>query len=65
MELRVGLKFKIFFNETNINNIPYCEVRGIVDSMIILLCEKNGKQWYKMIDKGEFEFFKDKYIEIN
>ena len=37
MELRVGLKFKKFYNENNINNIEYCEVRGIVDDYIIVL----------------------------
>lgn len=47
MELRVGLKFKIFFNETNINNIPYCEVLDIIDNMIILLCKKTGKNGTK------------------
>lgn len=51
MELKVGLKFEKYYSENNVNNVPYCEVRGIVDDeIIVLLCKKNGKEYYKSID---------------
>lgn len=63
MELKVGLKFKKYFNEDNINNIASCEVRGIVDDyIIVLLCKKKAtkiskkKEFYKSIDKDDFNF---------
>ena len=63
MELRVGLKFKKFYNEHNINNIEDCEVRGIVDDFIIVLyCKKKAnkisgkKEFYLSIDKHDFDF---------
>ena len=63
MELRVGLKFKKFYNEHNINNIEDCEVRGIVDDYIIVLwCKKKAtkmskkKEFYLSIDKFDFDF---------
>ena len=43
MELKVGLKFKKYYGEDNINNIASCEVRGIVDDYIIVLwCKKKA-----------------------
>jgi hypothetical protein len=63
MELKVGLKFKKYYNEKNINNIDMCEVRGIVDDFIIVLWCKNktnklsGKtEFYLSIDKHNFDF---------
>ena len=63
MELKVGLKFKKYYNENNINNIDICEVRGIVDDWIIVLwcVKKRNKRnkdnsFYSTIDKSEFEF---------
>jgi hypothetical protein len=69
MELKIGLKFKKYYNDNNINNIDYCEVRGIVDNYIIVLwCEKkknklsSKKSFYKTIDITDFEYNKDKHI---
>jgi|GEM_PF-7065586 len=63
MDLKVGLKFKKFYNENNINNIESCEVRGIVDDFIIVLwCKKKAnkmsskKEFYLSIDKHDFDF---------
>ena len=58
MELEIGLKFKKFNNERNINNIDLCEVRGLVDNfIIILLCKKKDEiSFYLMIDKYDFDF---------
>ncbi len=63
MELKVGLKFKKYYNENNINNIDSCEVRGIVDDFIIVLfCKKEAnnmsgkKEFYLSIDKHDFDF---------
>ena len=63
MELKVGLKFKKFYNENNINNIESCEVRGVVDDFIIVLwCKKKAnkmsgkKEFYLSIDKHDFDF---------
>lgn len=63
MELKVGLKFKKYYNEKNINNIESCEVRGIVDDFIIVLwCKKRAnkmsgkKGFYLSIDKDDFDF---------
>jgi hypothetical protein len=63
MELKVGLKFKKFYNENNINNIESCEVRGIVDDCIIVLwCKKKAnkmsgkKEFYLSIDTHVFDF---------
>lgn len=63
MELKVGLKFKKYYGECNINNIAYCEVRGIVDDYIIVLwCKKKAtkiskkKEFYLSIDKLDFDF---------
>ena len=62
MKIKKGLKFKIFYSNGNINNIDFCEIRGIVDDYIIVLwCEKNAsnvepkKQFYKSINKDEFD----------
>ena len=58
MELKVGLKFKKYYGDDNINNIASCEVRGIVDDYIIVLwCKKKAtkiskkKEFYLSIDK--------------
>ena len=63
MELKVGLKFKKYYGEDNINNIDSCEVRGIVDDYIIVLwCKKKAtkmskkKSFYLSIDKFDFNF---------
>lgn len=63
MELKVGLKFKKYYGEDNINNIASCEVRGIVDDYIIVLwCKKKAtkmskkKEFYLSIDKHDFDF---------
>lgn len=63
MELKVGLKFKKYYTENNINNIESCEVRGIVDDFIIVLwCKKKAnkmsgkKEFYLSIDKDNFDF---------
>jgi len=63
MELKIGLKFKKYYGENNINNIASCEVRGIVDDYIIVLwCKKDAtkmseaKEFYSTIDKHNFEF---------
>jgi len=73
-ELKVGLKFQKFYNDNNINNIQYCEVRGIVDEcQIVLYCKKNDTklskytEFYEMISIIEFEFNVkyEVYININ
>ena len=63
-DLKVGLKFKIFFNENNYNNIDYCEVKSIIDNcQIVLFCKnpgnKNGldDKYYKLIDILDFETY--------
>jgi hypothetical protein len=57
MEIKKGVKFKKFYNENNINNIPYCEIRAVVDNaVIVLFCKKEQSHFYKMIDKHEFEY---------
>lgn len=63
MELKVGLKFKKYYNKNNINNIESCEVRGIVDEFIIVLwCKRKAtkmsskKEFYLSIDKYDFDF---------
>ena len=62
-DLKVGLKFQKFYSENNINNIQYCEVRGIVDEcQIVLYCKKNAtkmseySEFYQTIDIIDFEF---------
>ena len=63
MDLKVGLKFKKFYNENNINNIESCEVRDIVDDFIIVKKKKkkankmsSKKEFYLSIDKHDFDF---------
>ena len=63
MELKVGLKFKKYYGEENINNISSCEVRGIVDDYIIVLwCKRKAnklsdkKEFYLTIDKDNFDY---------
>lgn len=63
MELNLGLKFKRYYGDDNINNIASCEVRGIVDDYIIVLFCKNKatkiskkKEFYLSIDKNDFYF---------
>ena len=63
MELKVGLKFKKYYGEDNINNIASCEVRSVVDDYIIVLwCKKKAtkmskkKEFYLSINKHDFEF---------
>jgi hypothetical protein len=62
MELKIGLKFKKYYNKNNINNIASCEVRSIVDDFIILWCEKDttkiskSQKFFQIIDKHDFEF---------
>lgn len=63
MKLKIGLRFKKYYNESNINNIAYCEVRGIVDDcIIVLLCKKDAtkmsesKKFYQSIDIDDFNF---------
>jgi len=59
MKLKIGLRFKTFFNENNINNRPFNEVRAIVDnSIIVLLSEtKKGEPYYQMIDIFQFKMY--------
>lgn len=71
MELTVGLKFKLYYNENNINNIEYCEVRGVVDDFIIVLwCKMKAnkmsseKEFYMSIDKHNFDFYVEKGIYL-
>lgn len=71
MELKVGLKFKKYYGEDNINNIASCEVRGIVDDYIIVLwCKKKAtniskkKEFYLSIDKDDFDFNVDKGVYL-
>ncbi len=54
MKLEIGLKFRKYYNEGNLNNIDYCEVRGIVDNHVVLYQERNGRGWYKMINPIEW-----------
>ena len=63
MELKVGLRFKKYYQDGNINNIDFCEVRGIVDDYIIVLwCKKKAtkiskrKKFYLSINQDEFNF---------
>ena len=57
MEIKKGVKFKQFYNENNINNIPYCEIRAVVDNaVVVLFCKKKENHFYKMIDKTQFEY---------
>ena len=63
MDLKVGLKFKRYYGEGNINNIDSCEVRGIVDNyIIVLLCKKKATKltgqrfFYLSIDKFDFDY---------
>jgi hypothetical protein len=61
IELKIGNKFSLDFGGGNINNIPYLEIRAIVDDeVIVLLCKKNFKVWYKVIYKEEFDFYNKK-----
>lgn len=71
MELKVGLKFKKYYNDKNINNIDSCEVRGIIDdSVIVLWCEKNAtplrekREFYLMIYKEDFDFNVEKGVYV-
>ena len=58
MKAKEGLIFQKYYNENNINNIPKCEIRGIIDNeIIVLLCKsKKGKQYYKCIEMQEFDY---------
>lgn len=58
IKLEIGTKFKEYYNPNNINNIPYYEVRGIVDEtqVILLGCTQKGKWFYNMIDIGTWNF---------
>jgi hypothetical protein len=63
MKLKVGLQFKKYYNENNLSNIDFCEVRGIVDDFIIVLwCKKkanhinDAKEFYLSIDRQDFDF---------
>jgi len=63
MELKIGLKFKKYHGEENLNNIASCEVRGIVDDYIIVLwCKRKAnklsdkKEFYLTIDKDNFDY---------
>lgn len=65
MELKIGLKFEVFYNDDNHNNIYSCEVRGIVDDyIIVLLCKKSidSEEYYKSIDLVEFDFYVKKGV---
>ena len=66
MKPKKGLKFKTFFNEENINNRPYNEVRAIVDDSVIVIYSETqkGKSYYQMIGIGQFEFYAKKGIYI-
>ena len=71
MELKVGLRFKKYYGEDNINNIASCEVRGIVDDYIIVLwCKKKAtimskkKVFYLSIDKDDFDFNVEKGVYL-
>lgn len=63
MKLKVGLKFRKFYNDNNVNNVDSCEVRGIVDDFIIVLwCKRKKthlrekKEYYLSINKFDFDF---------
>ena len=63
MKLIIGLVFQKYYSECNINNIQYCEVRGIIDeSVIVLYCKKNktkmseAKEFYSMIYVEDFNY---------
>jgi hypothetical protein len=68
MELKIGLKFRIFYSENNINNSLYNEVRAIVDdSVIVLLCKAyDGESFYKLLTISSFTMRNKvgRYIEI-
>lgn len=63
---RVGLKFKTFFNEKNINNRSYNEIRWIIDDTIIVLLSqnKNWELYYNMIDIELFTMYAEKWYYI-
>ena len=63
MVLIIGLKFKKFYNQDNVNNIGSCEVRGIIDGTInVLWCNNGptrmgrGKEFYLSIPMNDFEY---------
>lgn len=60
----IGLKFREYYNENNINNIPVHEIRGIIDDCMIVLLSKTqkGKEIYSMIDIYQFGYFVEKGI---
>ena len=66
MKLEKGLVFKKYYRENNINNIPRCEVRGIVDNeIIVLLCtSKSGSQYYKSIEMDDFLYNEEAKVYI-
>ncbi len=53
-----GLIFQKYYNENNINNVPRCEIRGVIDDeIIVLLCtSQKGRQYYKSIDMSDFVY---------
>jgi hypothetical protein len=70
-ELKIGFKFQKYYNENNINNIQYCEIRGIVDdNVLVLFCKKNKtkisdyKEFYSMIYIQDFNYNIDNGIFI-
>ena len=67
MLLKVGLVFQQYYNENNINNVKYCEVREIINNyQIMLLCKKDAteKEFYKMIDVPNFDYNVEQKIFI-
>ena len=57
MKAIIGLKYKVFYNENNINNIENCEIRAVVDDvMLVVLCIKKEKEFYKMIEISDFDY---------
>ena len=57
MKAKIGLKYKVFYSENNINNIEQCEIKAVVDDvMLVILCRKKEKEFYKMIEISEFDY---------
>lgn len=59
LDIHVGMKFQLFYNENNINNVNYCEVRAIVDeTQLVLLCQKNEESdpYYSLSTIWEIQY---------
>ena len=64
MELKVGLQFKAFFSENNINNTPFNEVKGIIDGNVIVVLYQThkGDYGYEIIPINQFDLYSKKEI---